>query len=352
MLNSNKDLYVFGAGSFGIEVATLLTQYGITVKGILDNVKTGTVGQWKIQHPKSADPDLPVALGVCNLAVDLNVVASDLVSYGFNVFYTPVHLFKFFESHGLEKDHYWLTTNSSLYNKSKKDIENFSKILIDDESKSLLESLISYRIEGEIDFLPAVHPVSHQYLPWDIEVVPSPIHLVDCGAYVGEFLDYANERNFSIGSYYAFEPDPTNYERLRSRMQKLPVNVPGVSFPLGVAEQSKQVRFSADGTLGAAISEHGDTVIQVTSLDNALVNIPINYIKMDIEGAEMDALHGAIKLLKKRRPSLAISAYHKPEDLWLIGLWLDGLDLGYKFAIRQYGHQCFDTVLYAFVGSE
>jgi FkbM family methyltransferase len=352
MLNSNSDLYVFGAGSFGIEVATLLSQYGITVQGILDNVKTGTVGPWKIQHPKEADPNLPVALGVCNLAADLKLIESDLMNYGFTEFYTPVHLFSFFESHGLEKDHYWLTTNSSLYNKSRKEIGNFSKILIDDESKSLLESLISYRTKGEIGFLPDVYPVSHQYLPRDIKVVPSPMHLVDCGAYVGEFLDYADERNFSIGSYYAFEPDPTNYEKLKSRMQNLPLNVPGVSFPLGVAEKAKQVRFSADGNLGAAISENGDTVIQVTSLDSALINIPINYIKMDIEGAEMDALRGSLELLKRHKPSLAISAYHKPEDLWEIGLWLDGLDLGYKFALRQYGHQCFDTVLYAFVRNE
>ena len=178
------------------------------------------------------------------------------------------------------------------------------------------------------------------------------MHLVDCGAYVGEFLDYAVERKFSIGSYYAFEPDPTNYEKLKSRMQNLPLDVPGVSFPLGVAEKVKQVRFSADGNLGAAISEIGDTVIQVTSLDSALMNIPINYIKMDIEGAEMDALRGSLEVLKRNKPSLAISAYHKPEDLWEIGLWLDGLDLGYKFALRQYGHQCFDTVLYAFVRNE
>jgi hypothetical protein len=90
----------------------------------------------------------------------------------------------------------------------------------------------------------------------------------------------------------------------------------------------------------------------VTSLDSALINIPINYIKMDIEGAEMDALRGSLEVLKRNKPSLAISAYHKPEDLWEIGLWLDGLDLGYKFALRQYGHQCFDTVLYAFVRNE
>jgi len=69
---------------------------------------------------------------------------------------------------------------------------------------------------------------------------------------------------------------------------------------------------------------------------------------MEIEGAEQDALYGMSKLLQNQRPSLAISAYHKPTDLWSLGLWLDKLDLGCKFSIRCFGHQCFDTVLYAY----
>jgi FkbM family methyltransferase len=348
MLKPNSSVYVFGGGTFGIDAAGFLAEYGINVEGILDNAKTGTLGKWNVTHPSSADSNITVILGVCNLAVDLNLVAEDLRRYGFTEFVTPVELYRFLELQGLDKDHYWLTTKSGLYLECKAKIQSFYNLLIDEESRSLLDKLIKYRTEGKMEDLPEVHPVSHQYLPFDLNVVPSPLHLADCGAFVGEILDFAHERNFVVTTYYGFEPDPINFEKLVLRVKALPETIPGTVFPLGVAEKSKQVRFSADGTLGAAISTHGETVIQVASLDEVLVNQPINYIKMDIEGAEMDALVGSLSILKKNKPNLAISIYHKPDDLWEIGLWLDELNLGYKFAIRQYGHQCFDTVLYAF----
>ena len=348
MLEPKSKVYVFGGGTFGIDVAGLLTKYGIHVEGILDNAKTGTLGKWDVLHPSKAESTIPIVIGVCNLAVDLNLIAADLRSYGFSEFVTPVELYKFFELQGLDRDHYWLTTNTDLYLDSKQKIQNFRDLLMDEESRSLLSALVKYRTEGMMEDLPKVHPVSHQYLPLDLDVVPSPLHLVDCGAFVGEILDYAHERNFYVKSYFGFEPDPINFEKLVARAKALPETVPGTVFPLGVAEKSKQVRFSSDGTLGAAIAEHGETVIQVTSLDEVLVNQPVNYIKMDIEGAEMDALEGSLMILQKNKPNLAISIYHKPADLWEIGLWLDELNLGYKFAIRQYGHQCFDTILYAF----
>ena len=68
---------------------------------------------------------------------------------------------------------------------------------------------------------------------------------------------------------------------------------------------------------------------------------------MDIEGGEFEALLGAKNLLKNCRPSLAISIYHQPIDLWRICLFLDDLKLGYKFFIRNYTGYPAETLLYA-----
>ena len=69
---------------------------------------------------------------------------------------------------------------------------------------------------------------------------------------------------------------------------------------------------------------------------------------MDIEGSELDALKGGEKIIKRDLPHLAISIYHKPSDLWEIGLYLFSIHGNkYKYYIRNYGHQTFDTVLYA-----
>ena len=69
---------------------------------------------------------------------------------------------------------------------------------------------------------------------------------------------------------------------------------------------------------------------------------------MDIEGAEYEALLGLESVLLRDKPHLAISVYHKPDDMWKIGLWLKSL-FGdtYNFYLRTYNFQTFDTVLYA-----
>jgi hypothetical protein len=69
---------------------------------------------------------------------------------------------------------------------------------------------------------------------------------------------------------------------------------------------------------------------------------------MDIEGAELAAMQGAEKVLVRNLPHLAISVYHKPEDLWELGLYLHSIcPKKYNYFLRNYGHQTFDTLLYA-----
>ena len=73
----------------------------------------------------------------------------------------------------------------------------------------------------------------------------------------------------------------------------------------------------------------------------------VNFIKMDIEGAELAALHGAEITLRQFRPKLAICVYHQLEDFWTIPQFLDGLDLGYRFYLRHFTAYGEETVLFA-----
>jgi hypothetical protein len=73
----------------------------------------------------------------------------------------------------------------------------------------------------------------------------------------------------------------------------------------------------------------------------------IDFIKMDIEGSELSALQGAESALRRWRPKLAISLYHRPEDFFSIPLWLDSLGAGYEFFLDHYSIHHEETVLYA-----
>lgn len=68
---------------------------------------------------------------------------------------------------------------------------------------------------------------------------------------------------------------------------------------------------------------------------------------MDIEGSEKEALIGATKIIREKKPKLAICAYHKVEDVYELPLIIQMLRADYKFVLRQHYEGCFDMVLYA-----
>jgi len=75
-------------------------------------------------------------------------------------------------------------------------------------------------------------------------------------------------------------------------------------------------------------------------------NLPrVDYIKLDIEGAELDMLHGAAKTITRCKPKMAVCAYHKPEDLWTLATYIKSLRADYEFEFRHYRVDCTDYLL-------
>ncbi len=70
-------------------------------------------------------------------------------------------------------------------------------------------------------------------------------------------------------------------------------------------------------------------------------------IKMDIEGAEPEALCGAEKIIRRHAPVLAISVYHQVDHLWTIPLWISKACPGYSFFLRHHSDFAGETVCYA-----
>ncbi len=99
---------------------------------------------------------------------------------------------------------------------------------------------------------------------------------------------------------------------------------------------------------GNRILESGDTEVEVVTLDEDIVE-PITMIKMDIEGAEKDAIIGASKHIKATKPKLLISAYHVSGDLFEIPEMLNELRDDYKYYLRFNGYGIWpcDYILYA-----
>jgi hypothetical protein len=119
----------------------------------------------------------------------------------------------------------------------------------------------------------------------------------------------------------------------------------------GLAFQESSARFrsthGADSRLLGEDELGGDRV-PVVSLDGFFAGREApTLIKMDIEGAEADALQGAGVTLRSAAPTLAISVYHFPTDLWTIPLLINRLMPSGRLYLRHYTNEIDDTVCYA-----
>ena len=75
-------------------------------------------------------------------------------------------------------------------------------------------------------------------------------------------------------------------------------------------------------------------------------NIPrVDYIKLDIEGAELSCLKGAAKTIVRCKPKMAISAYHKAEDIWVLANYVKSIRPDYEFKFRHYRIDVHDYIL-------
>ena len=89
--------------------------------------------------------------------------------------------------------------------------------------------------------------------------------------------------------------------------------------------------------------------IETENIDNFVQekNLKIDFIKMDIENAEMNALKGAEKTLVTQRPQLAVSIYHSNEQFCEIPIYLKTLLKNYEFRLGHYSSCLLETVIYA-----
>ena len=91
----------------------------------------------------------------------------------------------------------------------------------------------------------------------------------------------------------------------------------------------------------------GDVVVPCRTLDSVFTNERVTYIKMDIEALELAALHGSLGLVSRDRPVLAVCAYHTPDHLWSIPLFLRDRLEDYSLFLRPHKPDGWDLIVYA-----
>jgi FkbM family methyltransferase len=221
-----------------------------------------------------------------------------------------------------------------------------AELWADEASRQEYLSQIRWRLtfdsEGMAD--PVEHPI---YYPPELgAILPSEV-FVDCGAYDGDSL-----KNFLVRAQpgfqriLAFEPDPASYRKLSELVSSLPCKDAIEIHQAAVGAENGTVIFSADGSLGASTGS-GSLEVKCVKLDEALRGTVPTFLKMDIEGAELDAIRGARCMIQKHAPALAICSYHTQDHVWNIPRLIHSIRPDYKFYLRPHLMEVWDVVCYA-----
>jgi len=226
------------------------------------------------------------------------------------------------------------------------DVRRAGRLWSDDASRNVYLAQLRWRLLGEFDAL--YHPVQHtMYFPPDLCALTGHEVFVDCGAYDGDSIrSFLDKTKNSFQRIYSFEPDPANFAKLEKEVSLRPEREFITLQRAAVGAHTGTVTFSGDGNEASSVGK-GGMVVDCVTLDQVLAGTQPTYIKIDIEGAELDALNGARGMIQRYSPVLAICSYHLQDHLWKIPLLIHSINPNYSFFLRPHLVEGWDTVCYA-----
>lgn len=235
---------------------------------------------------------------------------------------------------------------ADFYERNSRLLEAAFALFNDHGSKALFISRIKSILTGNAGYMP-ISPHPDYFFPLvkpesgDVMIDGGVSDLV--GAQLS-FIEGVGEK----GRIFGFEPIPRLCESAASQLaayKNYKMECAGLAKETGSA-------FFEDLRDSSHIAQEnsGGVECKLTSIDDycAINNINhVDCIKLDVEGAELEALKGAKKTIKKDKPKLIVCLYHKPQDMYEIPLFITRLEPGYELFLSHTSCQFMDTVLYA-----
>ncbi len=216
------------------------------------------------------------------------------------------------------------------------------------QSKNIMNHLhqLGVKTESVIDcFLVDNYVDKNQYFDNEIVKFKENEVFLDCGCFDFETAQIFSEKCPDYKKIICFEPNADNQKLIQQKISQLSKDRVDV-IPYGVWNKRDTLYFEGNGS-SVMVSKFGEDKVKVVSIDE-VIKEKVTFIKMDIEGSELNALKGAAKTIIDYKPRLAICVYHKPEDILEIPAYILSLVPEYKLYLRHYSNYfATETVLYA-----
>ena len=207
-------------------------------------------------------------------------------------------------------------------------------LLADGYSRELFDESVLYRLTGKMKYLQRTESVGDSYrsLFAGREIVAA----VDGGAYRGETSRMWREVFPAREKIYAVEPDARTAAKFEP-----PCGCEVELINAALTDHCGEEIFHSSSSRGAGIAGKNrrgrDEAVRCVTLDS-VVTAPVDLIKLDVEGFEERALLGARGVMKEYAPSLAVSLYHRTDDIWKLPLMIKDFSREYaaaKFYLRR-----------------
>lgn len=205
------------------------------------------------------------------------------------------------------------------------------EMLGDDLSRKTFSDIINFKISGKINYLNSCTMPKDEVYEKIITPTESEIY-VDLGAYRGDTIEEL--MSFTKGKYnkiFAVEPDAKNCAKLLKATDKME-NVTVLNAAAWSSDTT--LTFASKAGRQSSVSKTGKD-IPARSVDSILEGKECTIIKMDVEGAEKEAIKGSECTISKFKPKLMISLYHRNEDIFSLPLMIKDINPEYKFFIRH-----------------
>ncbi len=347
----NKKVMLYGAGYCGMLVMDLLTKSNINPVAFLDrdaSKQEQFLNGIPIYLPETIrQKDKDVIVLVCMFSKESYIdIKNNLYSFGFENIH---HILQYKWDQNLFRNQLlMISPDIDLFRENINNIQKVYDLLQDEKSKDTLKIILKFTLTSEMGKSSHL-PIGEQYFAYDIFTNKVDEVFVDCGTHIGYVMEvFIQKSNKSFQKYICYEPDPINVEEIvqkRSGYSKEIANKIEI-HNVALSDRNEKVYLKNFNHMNSVIVPDGDIEANTILLDEHIDKIAPTFIKIDVEGFEMKLLTGAIQMLKRYQPIVAVAIYHKESDLWQIPFLLKRILPNHKFFLRSYMNYM-ETILYA-----
>lgn len=224
---------------------------------------------------------------------------------------------------------------------NKQEYQKIYNMLEDKKSKYFFTKILNFKQTFDLTFMQGFTN-NHKEQYFDKELIPqiSNIDFLDGGGYIGDTLPFIIENFPTFNNIYLVEPSSLHIKIAKRNFKNIK-NIKFINQGLG-----KKREFNNNDIDISNNCNHNYQATSTDTIDNILGNNNIDFIKLDIEGSEVDAILGAKKSILAYHPILTICIYHKASHWYEVPNIVFSIRQDYKIYLRHYMEGIYETVLY------